>query len=316
MNNNLSKIASTIMLLVGTMAWAHATPLVDVDWVVNHLDNPEVVLVDLRKEEDYAVGHIPGSVNAPYGAFGWREEVDGVIGMLPPPENINQRIGSLGITPTNHVVVIPYGNNSSDVGAAARVYWTFKVLGHDKVSLLNGGQKSWSSQDLYTLQSTAVKSVDVGVYPGQVNQDLVIDTKRLLDLVNDGDVQPVDARIDEQWQGKAKHPKARIPGAIPTAKRLPQADLINADTGKFISPNQIIEVASANGWELDGSKPLISYCNTGHWAATAWFALSEVAAIPDVKLYDGSMVAWSQDEKNPLINSPNRIEQFISAIKN
>ncbi len=299
------------VLLTGTVG---AAPLVSTDWLLaNHADR-NVVVVDLRSAEDYAIGHIPGAVNAPYGKFGWRETVDDVVGMLPPLDAINERIGSLGISPDSTVILVPYGDSSSDVGAATRVYWTFKVLNHDKVSLLDGGQRAWRSQDLYSLQSSAINPAHAGPYPGQVDEQLVIDSVALLEQIEDGEVQPIDARIDEQWEGKTKHPKAKSVGAIPTSVRLPQADLVDPDTGRFVSSEQVVAVATANGWSIDGSKPLVSYCNTGHWASTAWFALSEVAQVPGVKLYDGSMVAWTQDTDRPLINIPNRIEQILDTL--
>lgn len=305
------------LLAAGLLAASasHAAPLVSADWVDSRVDDQNVVLVDLRKEEDYASGHIKGAVNAPYGEFGWRETVDGVIGMLPPVAQINERIGSLGITPDKHVVVIPYGNTSSDVGSATRVYWTFKVLGHENVSLLDGGMNAWTSQDLFTLQTKANDPTSAGPYPGAVDQGLLVDTVALVGLVEAGEIQPIDARTDPQWEGKEKHPKARIGGAIPTAQRLPQANLVDPETGLFASKDQVIEVAGTNGWNPSDTKPLVSYCNTGHWASTAWFALSEVAGVDNVRLYDGSMVAWTQDEGNPLINTPGRLEQLLDNIK-
>lgn len=294
---------------------AHASPLVTADWVDRNLDDGSVVLVDLRKAEDYDAGHIVGALSAPYGEFGWRETVDGVVGMLPPLSTINEKIGSLGITPDTHVVVIPYGNTSSDVGSATRVYWTFKVLGHDSVSLLDGGMNAWTSRDLYTLQTTANLAAVSGPYPGAVDEGLLIDTASLMSEIDAGNVQPIDARTDPQWEGKEKHPKALAAGAIPTADRLPQADLVDPDTGLFANRAQVIEVAEANGWDPSDTKPLVSYCNTGHWASTAWFAMSEVAGLDGVRLYDGSMVAWTQDEGNPLINSPSRLESLLGTLK-
>lgn len=291
-----------------------ARPLVDAGWVEARRADSHVVLLDLRKAEDYAAGHIPGAINAAYGEFGWRETIDEVVGMLPPLATINERIGSLGIDPSKHVVIVPYGANSTDVGSAARVYWTFKVLGHDKVSLLDGGMNAWTKQPQFSLQTTEVEAVDAGAYPGQVDEQLVIDTASLVARLESGDVQPIDARTDEQWHGEAKHPKALAYGAIETAERLPQAELVDGETGKFISADAIRAAAVAHGWEIGEAKPLVSYCNTGHWASTVWFALSEVAGVDNVALYDGSMVAWTRDESHPLINQPSRGQQLLNKV--
>ena len=71
------------------------------------------------------------------------EKLRGIAGMLPPVEQISNLIGSLGIGNQDHVVLIPYGTSSSKMGTATRIYWTFKVLGHDKVSILNGGMAAY-----------------------------------------------------------------------------------------------------------------------------------------------------------------------------
>ena len=76
-------------------------------------------------------------------ADGWRVKVGAVAGLLPPPQAAPKRvIGGLGIDNDSHVVVVPGGRQKADFNAAARVYWTFKVLGHDNVSILDGGDKA------------------------------------------------------------------------------------------------------------------------------------------------------------------------------
>nr|MCU0832795.1 rhodanese-like domain-containing protein [Rhizobiaceae bacterium] len=116
-------------------------PLVTVDWLEKNIANPAVVVIDVRdpvKEQDaYKAGHIAGSVPAAYEGFGWRTEVNGFPGMLPPVEQVAGKIGSLGIDNSKHVVIVSDGADSTEFGKATRVYWTFKVLGHDAVSILD-----------------------------------------------------------------------------------------------------------------------------------------------------------------------------------
>ena len=289
-------------------------PLVGVQWLVEHVNDADLVIVDLRKKEDFAAGHIPGAVNAEYGKFGWRDEVDGIIGQLPEPPKLYVRVGGLGIEQESQVVIVPYGNTSSDIGAGTRVYWTFKVLGHDNVALLDGGFRSWQEQELEQ-ETGDVKPQTAGPYRGDVDLNMLrVDTELLQRQIKAGNFVPVDARPYDQWSGVEKHPKARIAGSLPGAVRLPQEELIDPETGLFRSAEQITEVAQKYGLDLDGTKPLAPYCNTGHWASVAWFALSEVLGKRNVKLYDGSMVAWTQDPKRPLINAPTRFEQLIRRV--
>ncbi|MCY4325555.1 MAG: sulfurtransferase [Betaproteobacteria bacterium] len=305
-----SCVAGLAMLLPAQAAG----PLVDVQWLGEHINDSRLVIIDLRKKEDFEAGHIPGAVNATYGEFGWRDEVDGVVGQLPDAPKLYVRVGILGISQESDVVIVPYGEDGTDIGAGTRVYWTLKVLGHEDVHLLDGGFRSWKQAGL-ELETGEVPPETVGPYGGDVdNMSLRIDSELLQKQIEAGNFIPVDARPYEQWSGQEKHPKARIPGAIPTALRLPYEELVDPETGLFRSAEQIEAVAKKYGLELDGKKPLAAYCNTGHWASIAWFALSEVVGRKNVKLYDGSMVAWTQDSDRPLINAPTRLEQLIERI--
>ena len=105
----------------------------------------------------------------------------------------------------------------------------------------------------------------------------------------------LDARNEEQFIGEAKHGKALQAGHIPGAVLQSQAEAYNANTNQLKSEAELLEIYADHA-----DKPIISYCNTGHWAATNWFVLSEVLGRKDVKLYDGSMVEWTANSDNPL----------------
>ena len=307
------KIFSKILgaLILATLSvnlWA-ASALIEAEQLNQRLNEPELVLIDLRSEADYQAGHIPGATNAAYGSYGWRATVDGIVGKLPPVADLASKVGALGVSPESWVVLIPYGNNSSDIGSAARVYWTFKYLGHEQVSIVNGGHRAWQS-GAYELSEAAESYAQQAPYPANLNEQLLVTSAELKSRLADDDLQTVDARTDLQYDGWEKHPKALRAGALPASQRLPQQDLIDPATGKFYSSEQILDVAAANGWLPQSGVELVSYCNTGHWAATSWFALSEVAGIEDVRLYDGSMVEWTSDAAAPLQNERNRIEMM------
>ena len=130
-----------------------ATPLVDVNWVVANHGKPGVIILDVRGKlggpikATFLRGHIPGAVWSNYLKDGWRiKDKNGTVGQMPPVEKLEKLIGGLGIGNSDHVVVVPVGGKALDVGTATRVYWTFKILGHDKVSILNGGMKAYLSK--------------------------------------------------------------------------------------------------------------------------------------------------------------------------
>ena len=111
----------------------------------------------------------------------------------------------------------------------------------------------------------------------------------------------VDARSEEQHFGKKKHGKALAAGTIPGALLFKQSDLIIDNKSYVKDLDSIIQLAKNVSIESD--KDNIVFCNTGHWASTAWFVLSEVLELPNVKNYDGSMVEWTADPARPLENN-------------
>ena len=139
-----SFVISLMLFSLITSSLYAATPLVDAVWVKDQIGKEGVVMLDLRTPASYKKGHVPGAVYTNYSKDGWRvKNSEGIAGMLPPVEQISNLIGSLGIGNQDHVVLIPYGTSSSKMGTATRIYWTFKVLGHDKVSILNGGMAAY-----------------------------------------------------------------------------------------------------------------------------------------------------------------------------
>ena len=131
------------MATMATVAQA-AQPLVDAAWVKDNIGKPGVVFLDVRGKIDYMRGHVPGALNTNLGGDGWRvRDANGVPGMLGKPDDLAKLIGGYGIDNSTHVVLVPWGYSAGDMGTATRIYWTFKVLGHDAVSIVNGGMATY-----------------------------------------------------------------------------------------------------------------------------------------------------------------------------
>src|SRR5258705_4134510 len=130
-----------------------ATPLVSTGWLKQHLNDPNVLVLDIRSAIDgggvaaYQKGHIPGAVHSDYDKAGWRVTRGGVPFMLPTLAELEKLIGETGIDEDIHVVVVPAGVHSTDFGSAARTYWTLKVAGVPNVSILDGGYAAWAAEN-------------------------------------------------------------------------------------------------------------------------------------------------------------------------
>ncbi len=277
-------------------------PLVDAAWLKQNLNNPDLVVIDIRTKDEggaaegFAAGHIPGAVFADYNLAGWRTEVQGVPAMLPPQAQIEKLIGSLGVDSNKHVVVIPAGKNSSDFGNATRVYWTFKVLGHDAVSVLDGGYRAWTGDASYPVATGAV-TPKVATFSGKLRPEILA-TLTEVETARKQSVPLVDARPNDQYLGKTKSPVVKRFGTIPAAVNIENARFYDDKTGKFASKDMVAQLLDLAGVKKDGD--IVAFCNTGHWASVAWFGISEVYGNKKTTLYDGSMAEWAQDDARPV----------------
>lgn len=298
----MRKIIVTIFFFIFSFSAHAAEPLVDAKWLNNNLKNSEVFVLDIRNKidkgsyETFTEGHIPGSIYSDYLQDGWRTNVDGIIGQLPPIKDLEQLIGSLGIGNKNHVIVVYGGVNSTDFGSAARVYWTFKTLGHDEVSILNGGYKAWESAG-YKIE-TGDHNPKFVKFIANYTDKYYANADDVIKVIENNNIGLVDARPAAFFVGDKKKKQALRAGRIKNSINLEQQTLVNED-GTFKSVEEIKILISQAG--LQGKDGYISYCNTGHWASIGWFALSEIANEPNVKNYDGSMVDWTFDPNREVI---------------
>ena len=297
--------AITFSLFFSIKSYA-VEPLVSVEWLKNNLSNEKLVVLDIRNKIDggskdaFEVSHIPTAIYSNYLEDGWRTTVDGIVGKLPPVKDLEILIGGLGIGNDSHVIVVPGGVSSTDFGSASRVYWTFKVLGHENVSILDGGYAAWIQQLPNQLETGAVNPT-TAIFKADFQSKYLATTEDVVNALANNSSVLVDARPEEQFLGKSKHGKALAAGTIPGSFNLQQQTLVEENTSFFKDAITIAQLVKEVG--IESTEGEIVFCNTGHWATVAWFALSEVLGHENVKNYDGSMVEWTADPARPLENN-------------
>lgn len=289
------KATVAALALMAAPAFA-ADPLVDVAWLKQNLGSENMVVLDARGATDFLRGHIPGAVNTNYGKDGWRVKVGDVPGLFPEdPAALGALIGSLGISNDTHVVIVAPGNSSSDMGTATRIYWTFKVLGHDDVSILNGGMKAYlaevdgNKKPVNPLDKGAVEPTPA-TFTIDFHEEMVPDEEHVMAMIEAGAL-PVDNRTADQYLGVNKHGAAKAYGTIPGAVNLPQSwTTVNAG-GTFRDAESLAKLYEAAGVPVEGAQ--VNFCNTGHWASIGWFVSSEILGNDEAVLYDPSMTGWT-----------------------
>lgn len=261
-------------------------------------------VIDIRDPQAYAKQHIPGAVSAPYGK--WRGPATNP-GELPDISKLTQLVQSLGLTPATHAVVVSSGADATDFGASARVYWTLKTLGLKQLSIVNGGMKAWADAKLP--QDNAAVQIAASSWQPQLDTSLIAtreDIRKNLDLSN---AALVDSRPDAFYQGKTRAPAAKLSGTLPGAQQLDFNQWFVPGTSTFVDTAAAKQIAAKV--QRKQGEDMVAFCNTGHWAATDWFGLSEMAGLPNVKLYAGSMVDWTQQPDAPALeNQPSRAESL------
>jgi len=306
----LTAIALTATLGAFTTTAQAADPLVDVEWVKANIGKPDVVFLDVRgaiagkSKTDYLRAHIPGAVHTAYMKDGWRsKDAAGTPGMLAPVDKLEGLIGGLGISNDSHVVVVPNGGKAVDVGTGTRIYWTFKVLGHDNVSLLDGGMAAYTKEidaktkkPINPLEKGAVE-IAPQTFKASLREEMLV-TKEDVVAATESGMAIVDHRPHNQYLGINQHGKAKRAGTIPGASNVPENWLTQNGGGAFRSKNELEKLYAAANVSTSGDQ--INFCNSGHWASLGWFASSEIMGNKDAKMYDGSMLEWSADASLPM----------------
>jgi thiosulfate/3-mercaptopyruvate sulfurtransferase len=287
------RAAAAVMLLAQGAVAAEWKKLLTPDELATLSAMDGLRILDIRAAEGdaatYAAGHVPGAVNAPYPS--WRGPAENP-GAPMTADALTERMRSAGIGAETPVVVVSQGNTQSDFGAAARVYWTLKSAGLERLAILNGGFEAWQEAGLpISTEPTVPERTTIEASLAET-WTATPEQVRAAAEGEDGAVL-VDARLDAFFRGERKHDAAAEAGTIPGAVSFVFTNWFGPEETAISAPQPAIDRARALAAEA-GDNAIVSFCNTGHWAATNWFALSEIAGIENVKLYPESQVGYTR----------------------
>ena len=286
---------------------AAAAPLLKPEDLKALLAQSSVRVLDIRSDKDYASGHIPGAINTPYGKYRGPKDNPG---QLVSEASLTELLRGAGIDQNSHVIVVHGGTDHTDFGAAARVYWTLKVGGLSRLSILDGGTKGWKAAGgaLDTTQPQPTPSS----FSYHYDQDQIVTREELAEAVRSSTTPLlVDARPARFYSGETRVDAAARYGTLPGAQVLDNAQFFIKD-GATLKPAAELKALVAQSGAAN--VPAVSFCNTGHWAATNWFVMSEIAGNSAAKLYPASIVDWSKTDL-PMQNQPSRVTALMQDIK-
>jgi thiosulfate/3-mercaptopyruvate sulfurtransferase len=267
--------------------YAHPEVLVSTDWVAEHLDDPNVRIVE--SDEDvllYDMGHIPGAIN-----LDWHTDLqDQVKRDFLDRAGFEELMRKNGIG--NDTTVVFYGDRNN--WYATYTYWLFKYFGHKDARVMNGGRAKWEAEG--RPMSRDVPSYPKTTYTAQEPDERIRAYRDdVLKQVESGAPALVDVRSVPEYTGEVLHMAgyaqegAQRGGHVLGAKSIPWATAANED-GTFKSPDQLREIYGGKGITPD--RNVIAYCRIGERSSHTWFVLRELLGYPDVRNYDGSWTEW------------------------
>ena len=275
-------------------------PLVSTSWLAEHLG--EVSLLDgswwmpaegRSGRDEYLQAHIPGAAFFDIDAIA--DHTVDLPHMLPAPQAFAEAAGKLGLSRDR--VVVAY--DTFGVRAAARVWWTLRVMGFDKVFVLDGGLRAWMAE------GRPVEAGDVIPAPTVVTPvfrpELVRDVDDVRALLDSHAAQIVDARGGARFRAEVPEPRAGLrAGHMPGALNLPFDTLIHAD-GRMKPAADLAVLFDAT--KVDRAQPIVTTCGSGITASVVALALARLGR-GDAAVYDGSWTEWGGLPDTPVVTGP------------
>lgn len=277
--------------------------IVETEWLESHLSSPDLVILDgswhlptanRDAKAEYLVEHIPGALF--FDIDDLSDEKTNLPHMLPSTVKFSSRMKKMGIGDGARIVVY----DTSGIFSAARVWWTFRAMGHRDVAVLNGGLRKWKAEGRPTEDGPAAKRSERHYTPLQ-NTEIIRDLEEMKALIKKPGAQIVDARPAGRFEGRDGEPRAGLrKGHIPGSRNIPSQELLMPDGTLKPAEDLAALFKAAN---IDVTRPVVATCGSGVTASMLALALA-VLGQTNAAVYDGSWAEWGGDNSLPIETGP------------
>jgi thiosulfate/3-mercaptopyruvate sulfurtransferase len=269
-------------------------PIVSVNWLQEHLDNPDLIVLDASQQVNQAKVEPKFQDIQIKGAryFDIKNDFSDTTNPLPntlaSPETFAKAARKLDINTSSIIVVY----DSLGVYSSPRAWWLFKIMGHESVYVLDGGLPEWAKQG-YAVEKPEKRAYTVGDFESKFKPELVKTKEQILENIASKEAVLIDARSEDRFLGETEEPRAGLrSGHIPESINIPYTWLLN--DGKFLPKEELAKILPQD------DKPLLFSCGSGVTACIDLIAYELIGDDNPKAIYDGSWTEWGQIERLPI----------------
>lgn len=277
-------------------------PLVSTAWLAEHLDAPDIRILDASwhlpgaerdPRAEYQAAHIPGAVF--FDIEDISDDGSPLPHMLPSPVKFSSRLRKLGLGDGSRMVVY----DSTGLTSAARAWWMLRAMGHEDIAVLDGGLPKWISEGRPISDRPPLPRDRH--FSARLNSDLVREFAQVKRALESGREQVVDARPSARFRGEAPEPRLGLrSGHMPGALSLPMPELFAPD-GTMLTRDKLEEAVSRAGLNLD--RPVVASCGSGITACVIALSLARLGRWRTA-VYDGSWAEWGSRDDAAVVTGP------------
>jgi thiosulfate/3-mercaptopyruvate sulfurtransferase len=274
-------------------------PLVSTEWLAAHLGEPDLKVIDATfylphlgrdAAAEFAQAHLPGAVFFDIEAIA--DHANPLPHMLPDAKTFADAVGALGIAAGDRVVA--YGGKG--LIASARAWWMFRVFGHDRVAVLDGGSPRWKLEGRALESGRPIPAPER--FSATFRPELVADLGRVRDNLERKESQVVDARSRGRFAATEPEFRPGLRGGhIPGSVSLPYNELFRGDDDAMLPAEQMAAAFARAG--VEPTRPVVTTCGSGVSAAVLALGLYRLGR-RDVAVYDGSWTEWGGRADTPV----------------
>ncbi|WP_321309338.1 sulfurtransferase [Marinifilum fragile] len=264
--------------------------IVSAEWLHKNLSNPKLIILDASIESNASGKEFEKfEQTIPLAR---RFDLKNVFldktcpfpNTIPRPQEFELECRKLGINNDSEIVV--FDNNG--VYSSPRVWWLFNVMGHQKISVLNGGLPNWIKHGFRT-EKEHIKTYGVGNFKVKFDKTLIVDFEQMVNNTIDKKFTTVDARSESRFNGTGKEPRKHLKsGKIKNSINIPYQDVLQ--DGKYKSKSELNKLFEE---KCKDEKELVFSCGSGISACIVMLAC-QIGYVNSLKVYDGSWTEWAE----------------------